>query len=125
MSQDNKVVQLLHIKKSNNNDLSNKEKLVFAYHYFDQGNDEAAIKLLCTVGQAYYVTQFHKDISRALLCQATYKTTQDYNIGKESEFYIIVYRLVVTITSKKLVFTGSGHYYQLKDELFKGFFDGT
>jgi hypothetical protein len=125
MSQDNKVVQLLLIKKRKNNDLSDKEKLVFSYHYFDLGNEEAAIKLLCTVGQVYYMNQFHKDISRALLCQATYKTTQDYNLGKESEFYIIVYKLVVIITSKKLVFTGSGHFYQLKDELFQGFLDGA
>lgn len=119
MSQDNKIVLIQHAMRKKN--ITDYEKIVFAYHYFEQGNPESAKELLGTVHQLYYQSQFHKDIGRALLCHATFKTTNDPMTGKESEFYLIVYRLTKQITESKMHFTGSGHFYQLRDELFKGF----
>jgi hypothetical protein len=102
------------------NRLSDHERIVFAYHYFEQGTPDKAKELLSQVNSLYYQSQFHKEIARALLCHATYAHTQDPILGKESEFYLVVYRLTKLITEKKLHFIGSGHFYQLRDELFKG-----
>lgn len=121
MSQEPKVLNMMAIKRQKKNDLTDHEKVVFAYHAFDQGNDEQAISLLKSVSQSYYLTQLHKDISRALLCQATYKNTLDPVMGKQSEFYLVIFYLVKIITSRKLMFQTSGYFYQLKDELFKDF----
>lgn len=109
------------IKRLKKNDLTDRDKVVFAYHSFEQGNDGEAISLLKNVSQSYYLTQLHKDISRALLCQATYKNTNDPSMGKQSEFYLVIFYLVKLITSRKLNFQTSGYFYQLKDELFKDF----
>lgn len=121
MSQDNKVVLLQHRAKLRKNDLSDHEKVVFAYHYFEQNNHDEAVKLLSSVSGHYYESGLHKDISRALLCHATYASTQNPAHGKESEFYLVVYRLVRHITHNKIHFTNSGHFYLLKDYLFKDF----
>lgn len=120
VSQDNNVFMFELKKKSKSNQLTNRDKVVFGYHYFEQNNPEEAIHTLNIVESAYWITQFHKDISRALLCGATFNTTQDPSMGKESEFYIVVYRLTKHIVTNKIHFTGSGHFYQLRDELFKG-----
>lgn len=121
MSHDNKVILMEHKKKQLSHKLTDHEKVVFAYHYFEQNNVGEAIKAIQDVSQGYWTGQFHKDISRALLCHATYQTTQNPALGKESEFYVVVYRLVKYITSNKIHFNGSGHFYQLKDELYKDF----
>lgn len=107
-------------RKLKHNQLTSRDKVIFAYHYLVQSNFEETIKTLNMIDSAYWVTQFHKDIARALLCVSTYASTQDPGLGKESEFYLVVYRLTKMIIDNKLHFTGSGHFYQLKDELFKG-----
>lgn len=119
MSQDNNVVLLNHKKRKNI--ITDRERVVFGYHYFEQNNQDEAVKILSEVTPGYYQSQFHKDISRALLCHATIKSTNDPKLGKESEFYLVVYRLTKHVTSRKLTFNQSGHFYQLKDELFKDF----
>jgi hypothetical protein len=119
MNQDNKVVMMAHMK--NKNKMSDRDRVVYAHHYFQNGNTDGAMKLLGDVHSLYYQSQMYKDISRALLCHATYKTTNDPGLGKESEFYLIIYYLTRHITENKLHFTGSGHFYQMRDELFKGF----
>lgn len=108
-----------HKKKQKNGKLTDRERVVYAYHYFERGNSSEALATLCQVNQSYWTGQFHKDISRALLCQATYATTQHPGHGKESEFYVVVYRLTKYVTSNKIHFDGSGNLYLLKDELFK------
>jgi hypothetical protein len=118
MSQDNKLVMIQHARVKNR--ITDYERIVFAYHYFEQNNPDEAKELLSKVHTLYYQSQLHKDISRALLAHATYASTQDPGLGKESEFYLIVYRLTKIITENKLHFTGSGNFYQLRDELFKG-----
>lgn len=120
MSQDNNVISFDQNKKQKKNILTDKEKIVFAYHAMEVSNLDEMFKLLTSVSPGYYQTQFHKDISRALLCQSVFKSTQDFNLGKESEFYLIIYRLTKAVTEGKFNFVGSGHFYQLKDELFKG-----
>lgn len=120
VNQDNNIVMFELKRKLKHNQLSNRDKIIFAYHYFDQNDVNSAVNTLNTVDGAYWITHFHKDISRALLCIPTYQSTQDPSIGKESEFYLIIYRLTKRITDGKIHFTGSGHFYQLKDELFKG-----
>jgi hypothetical protein len=118
VSQDNNVILLDHRSRKNN--LSDHDKIVFAHHYFESGNHDEAIKLLSSVSSGYYISGFHKDIARALLCQSTYKLTLDPDLGKESEFYLVVYNLTIHIVSNKINFVGSGHFYQLRDELFRG-----
>lgn len=103
------------------NQLSDHEKIVFAHHYLEQNNQAEGTKLLSSINPSYFHSQFHKDVARALLCHATHKNTQDPKHGKESEFYLVVFKLTRHIVSHKIHFTGSGHFYQLKDELFKDF----
>ncbi len=121
MSQDHKVIQMLHIKRLKTNQITDKEKIVYAYHYFESGNDFDAKKLLNSVSGPYYDGGLFKDISRALLCQTTVRTTGNADHGKESEFYLVVYRLTKHIIDNKLNFTKSSHFYLLKDQLFKDF----
>lgn len=117
MSQDNKVFILGHAKRKNS--LTDKERVVYAYHYFERNNESEAKKLLSEISKHYYDSTFHKDISRALLCHLTYPTTQNPVHGKESEFYLVVYRLTKFIVENKIHFNGSGYFVQLRDELFK------
>jgi hypothetical protein len=101
--------------------LTNKEKLVCAHHHFTNHQHYEATKLLSSVDRHYLEQDLHKDVSRALLCHCTYAKTQDPGIGKESEFYLIVYYLVRHISETKIHFKNSGYFYMLKEELFKGF----
>lgn len=119
VSRDNNIVLIDHKKKQKLNKLTDRERIVYGYHYFEGGNHQEATSILGQVNQAYWTGQFHKDIARALLCQATYATTQHPGHGKESEFYVVVYRLTRHVTSNKIHFNGSGNLYLLKDELFK------
>lgn len=118
MSRSNLVV-LGHRKSKSK--MTDKEKLVYGYHYFQDQNTEDAIDLLSSIDRQYFITGLHKDVSRALLCQLTYKTTQNSDHGKEAEFYLIVYNLTKIITSGNMTFNNSGHFFVLKDELFKDF----
>lgn len=117
MSQDNKVFILGHAKKKNI--LTDMERLVFAYHYLESGNESEAKKLLSEVSKRYYDSTMHKDVSRALLCLETCRTTRHQPHAKEAEFYLVIYRLTKYITENKIHFNGSGYFVQLKDELFK------
>ncbi len=110
-----------YIRKQKTNKLSNKEKVVFAYHCVQNEEIDKAIKLLTSVDQNYYIVEFHKDISRALLCHATCKNTDSIELYRESEFYLVVYRLVKFITESKVLFSKSGYFSELRDTLFKGF----
>lgn len=117
MNQNSNIVP---INRVNAKFLSDYEKIVYAYHNFQSNNSEEALKLLNLISPWYYQNQFHKDISRALLCASVAKTTNDLLMSKESEFYIVIYRLTMYITEHKIHFNGSGNFYQLKYELFKG-----
>lgn len=105
----------------NNKHLSNRDKLVYAHHHFQSHQHYEATKLLASVDRHYLEQDLHKDIARALLCHCTYPKTQDPLIGKESEFYLIVYYLVKHISETKIHFKNSGYFYLIKEELFKGF----
>lgn len=118
MDQNNNI---LHFNAKNIDSLSDKDKLVYAYHAFEKNDNEQAFKLLNAISQSYYLTQFYKDLSRALLCHSVAKLTNDPDQGKESEFYLIVYRLTKRIVATNIIFKGSGYFHILKEELFKGF----
>lgn len=119
VSRDPKIIPISQLRKVKRS-LTDHEKIVYGYHAFEEGDPAEAIRLLSSVSQAYFMNGFHKDISRALLCQITFKTTNHPDHGKESEFYLVIYRLTKHIVSNKIHFNGSGHFFQLKDELFKG-----
>lgn len=125
MNQDPKVLFLQHKSQSRKNVLTHKDAICFALQYMEQGNNDEAIKIFQAIPSSYWTEQFHKDISRALICHITAKTTGDQMLGKESEFYLVVYYLVKRITREKLNFKNSGYFQQLKDELFKGLWDGA
>lgn len=118
MSQDNNIFDM-NLSKKKKFKLPDREKVIAAYHLFESAQDEEAMELLSTVDQHYYLFQFHRDISRALLCWAIRASTQRLDHQKESEFYLIVYRLTKLITNRKLNFPKSGNFAELLDTLFK------
>lgn len=120
MSQNN-VVNLELARKVKKKQLTDKDRLVFAYHEFVGGRNEEAIKLLNDVSENYYKFQLSKDVARALLCWATYKKTLNFIHGKESEFYIIVSNLVSIVTENQLLFKRNEYFYLMRQELFKDF----
>lgn len=101
--------------------LTDKEKLVLGYHLLENNKEDEAKKILGQVSSGYMATTFHKDISRALLCWSVCKKTENEEHRKESEFYLIIYRLTKRVSSTNLMFKNSGHFVDLKDTLFKGF----
>lgn len=119
MSHDNNIVSIETRKKRGH--LSDKDKIVLAYHLIEESKEKDALKLLGSINQSYYLTYIHKDVSRALLCYLIFKTTQQENLRKESEFYLVLYKLTKHILRNNLVFNKSGFFYTLKDELFKDF----
>jgi hypothetical protein len=123
MSQDN-VVNLDLARRVKKKQLTDRDRLVFAYHELSKQSVEGlqtGLDLLNEVSDTYYKEGLHKDISRALLCWTTYKKTLNFAHGKESEFYIIVSNLVAIITQNKLTFKKSEYFYFLRQELFKDF----
>lgn len=120
MSQDN-VVNLEIARKTKKKQLTDRDRLVYAYHEFVAGRNEDAIKLLNDVSEDYYKFQLNKDIARALLCWATCKTTLNFMHRKESEFYIIISNLVSIVTENKLLFKRNEYFYLMRQELFKDF----
>ncbi len=124
MSLDNNVVDIRSSNKKKNR-LPDREKVILAYHAFKHGDIKEGQDLLTSVDAHYYLIQFHKDISRALLCWATLKSVYDdkqsENLRKESEFYLIVYNVTKTIVSKKLNFPKSGNFIELTSTLFLDF----
>lgn len=120
MSQDSNVVNMGSSRKKKFK-ITDRERIVLAYHAYEQQNPEEATKLLASIDQGYYLMQFHKDIARALLCWATRKETQNEALAKESEFYLVVYRLTKHVVANRANFPKSGHFLELKDTLFKDF----
>lgn len=114
----NKVVLIDHKKK--HKILTDHQRVVFGFHYLEDGNVEEALSTLGQVNQSYWTGQFHKDIARALLCHLTYPNTGNPQHGEESEFYLVVYKLTKLIIEGNIHFNGSGNIRLLKDELFKG-----
>lgn len=101
--------------------LTDRDKIVFAYHFFEDKKYDEAKKLLGEISGGYFTTGFYKDIARALLCWATMKYNNDSKCQKESEFYVVVYRLTRKVIGEKLIFKNSGYFTDLKNELFKDF----
>lgn len=124
MSHDNNILDISMSRKKKNR-LPDREKIVLAYHAFEHDDPKEGQNLLASVDQGYYVVQFHKDISRALLCWSTFKSIQDAtqseNMRKESEFYLIVYRLTKIIVGNRLNFPKSGNFTELTSTLFRDF----
>src|SRR5579864_7044626 len=107
MSQDNNIVDIGSSKKRKNR-LPDREKIVLAYHVFCHNDFKEGQNILGSVDQGYYLIQFHKDIARSLLCWATLKSIHDADkaesMRKESEFYLVVYKLTKIIVANKLNF---------------------
>lgn len=101
--------------------LNNREKVVHAYHLFNDKKDSEAVSILVSIPQSYYLIDLHKDIARALLCWATHKTSNSMDHYKESEFYVVIYRMTKHICVNKLMFKNSGYFSELKLNLFKDF----
>jgi hypothetical protein len=122
MSQDNSspVVPMELFKKKRKGGLTDHERIVFAYHLFENGDDPGAKKLLGEVSCGYFTTIFYKEVARALLCWSISKGTNLHDLGKESEFYVVIYRLYKKIIREELVFKNSGYFTEMKDGLFKG-----
>lgn len=120
MNQGPKVVSLSG-RRLKHQKLSDKEKIIYSYHLLSDCFVDDAIDLLKLVSKDYYEKDLHKDISRALLCYATKASSQNIQHGKESEFYLVVYRLVKMISEQKLYFKNSEYFVMLKDQLFKDF----
>lgn len=120
MSQDN-VVNLELARKTKSKQLTDRDRLIFAYHEFVDGRNEDAIKLLNDISEDYYKVQLSKDLARSLLCWATYKSTLNFMHGKESEFYVIVSNLVAIVTQNKLLFKRNEYFYLMRQELFRDF----
>jgi hypothetical protein len=118
---ENEIVNLGLFKQFKKNQLTDYGKIVYGYHLLRERRVLDAQKLLGSVSTSYYTMDLHKDIARALLCWATYQNTQDESLRKESEFYIVVYKLTKMITTEGLLFTNSGFFHDLKNGLFKGF----
>ena len=123
MSQDseNEIVDFDLFKQAKKNQLTDHGKIVYGYHLLNQRKIEEGKKILGTVSTHYYTTELYKDLSRALLCWSTYQNTKDENHRKESEFYLVVYRLTKIVIGQNLLFTNSGFFHDLKNGLFKGF----
>lgn len=119
MNQKPPNIRDIHSAKTMINKIPDREKIVVAYHTIEQGRTAEAIGILSSVSQDYYLIQFHKDIARALLCWATRGAAQDFRLAKESEFYLIVYRLMKFITENQLTFDKGGYFYELMIGLFK------
>lgn len=115
------VVPILLFKKKIHGELTDREKLIYGYHLLEDKDEIGAAKLFGSLSPGYMATNFYKDLSRALLCWATLQTTNNEDMRKESEFYLIVYRLARKINHEGLVFRNSGYFNELKDTLFKGF----
>lgn len=113
--------QVLSINLGKRSSFTDKEKLVYGYHYLDQGRLDDAKKLLGQISSGYMATTLYKDLSRALLCWATYKHTGNESHRKESEFYLVVYRLTKLVLKDNVMFKNSGHFHDLKETLFKDF----
>lgn len=121
MSQDNEVVDLGLFKQVKKNQLSDHGKIVCGYHLLSQDNFEEGIKVLGSVSTHYYTTELYKDLSRALLCWSTCQNSGNEDHRKESEFYLVVYRLTKMVVGHNLLFTNSGFFHDLINGLFKGF----
>lgn len=121
MSQDNDIVDLDLFKKFKKNQLTDHGKIVYAYHLIQEEKIEEARKVLSSVSVQYYTTEMYRDLSRALLCWATYKNNSDLNLYRESEFFLVVSKLTKAVISKNLIFQNSGYFHDLKNGLFKGF----
>lgn len=117
MSQDSNIVNIGMSGKKKFR-LPDREKIIMAYHLFESNKGSDAIELLSSVDSHYYLIQFHRDIARALLCWAV-RHTGNPNLAKESEFYLIVYRMTKFIVGNKLNFPKSGNFTELLDTLFK------
>lgn len=123
MSQDDNtsVVPMDLFKKKRKGSLTDHERVVFAYHLFENGDNDGAKKLLGEVSSGYFTTTFYRELSRALLCYSVSKGTDNHALGKESEFYVVAYRLYKKVIREELVFKNSGYFVEMKDGLFKGF----
>lgn len=118
---DNEVTNLELFKKFKKNQLPDRGKIVYGYHLLRERKVEDAKKILASISKHYYVVDIHKDISRALLCWATYQITNDLNQYRESEFYVVISKLVKMVAAENLIFNNSGYFHELRTTLFKGF----
>lgn len=118
MSQDPSNIRQFRPKEP---DMSDKDRIIYAYHAFQEGNGDKGRSLLNSVSTTYYITKFHKDISRALLARLIYPKTKDEFLQKEAEFYIVVYRLAKKIVGENISFQKAQYFHELRNELFKGF----
>lgn len=119
MSRTNNLILLDYKKKEKAKQLSDRDRICFAWHYISEGELDRAIKIMAPIQDYYWATQIHKDIGRALLCHEAYKSTRDSNMGKESEFYIVIYRLTKYISDTKVQFKNASQFWLLRDQLFK------
>lgn len=101
--------------------LSDKDKIVYGYHLLESGDVAEAKRVLGSVTQTYFMVNLYRDISRALLCWITYKSTNSLQHYKEAEFYLVIYKLTKKVVSENLMFKNSTQFDELLNVLFKDF----
>lgn len=100
-------------------ELTDKGRIVFAYHAFQSGNSTEAVKLLTEVSQDYYMSGLYQDLARACLFWSLYVNNKQDSFYKESEYYIIIYRLVKFVVHGGLCFNKSGYFHDIELKIFK------
>lgn len=109
-------------------DLTDKGRIVFAYHAFQSGNANEGVKLLSEVSQDYYMSGLYQDLARACLFWSLYVNSRGVNgdqYYKESEYYLIVYRLVKFVIQGGLCFNKSGYFHDIDLKIFKDLPEAT
>lgn len=101
---------------------SDRSKIMASMDAIAMGDNETARSLLSSVSVPYWEIDLHKDLSRALVCYLTIKTTRNPIHIEEANFYLAIYGLVKDhVGPNKIMFRHSGYLEDLKDTLFKDF----
>lgn len=101
--------------------LTDRERIVYGYHFISNEDYENGYKLLGQVTQEYFEVGLFKDLSRALLCHTVGEMFADVSMQREAEFYLVIYRLTRMILTLRPEAIWTIQFFQLKETLFKGF----
>jgi hypothetical protein len=112
------ITNLNIFRKFKKNQLSDKEKIVYGYHFIEDRNIDQAKSLLSSVSQHYYMAGIYKDLTRALVCYLAYKYSSNPVHSQESEFYLVVYKLTQRIYWDQIKFHHSGYFEDLRLSIF-------
>lgn len=116
---DSLVTNLNLIRRIRDQNLSDHDKIVYAYHLLQDSDSERASKLLTSVSKTYLKSGLHIDISRALLCHLINQRSPDALIGKESEFYLVIYGITLHVAQNSVEAGWATPFRELKERLFK------